>query len=278
MTLILGGLTERFVILASDRRVVRLSDGSVIDDETNKHVVLCGHFHLGYTGLAEVAGTRTDIWLVETLSREDPKDYFRALAANATRLFASIRLPDRRKRHAFLAVGWSNDRDGQLVPLCVVVSNALDASGHWSDGPRRAFDIRVSRIPVGERSLVRWAGAEPTPDDVRRIRRLMRRLTDHSSGPNAAGRILATYIRMTAARNRTVGNSMLISALPRMAVPANTISLSFVDPLLSLDEARALYVPSGTVSPVQYGPSLVCPGLAIRDPEVWTEKPPWWTD
>ncbi len=56
MTLVLNCLTHDYLFQVSDRRLVRLPDYEIIDDDANKNVFYCGHVAFSYTGLAEIEG------------------------------------------------------------------------------------------------------------------------------------------------------------------------------------------------------------------------------
>jgi hypothetical protein len=96
MTMVLNCMTPEFVVQVSDRRLT-YPDGSVADDRANKAVMYCGHFFIGYTGLAVLGdptlprGARTDWWIADVLSPADlePSEAFNHLASEATKAVGS---------------------------------------------------------------------------------------------------------------------------------------------------------------------------------------------
>ena len=110
MTLVLACLTDDAVYLVSDRRLTSSRPPhAVVDDDCNKAVFLDGRIAFGYTGLAEIAGTRTDDWLATALADGPTNDLSLTAARVAQRAsadFASMHLPLEWKRHAFLGAGW----------------------------------------------------------------------------------------------------------------------------------------------------------------------------
>src|SRR4051812_5904592 len=102
---------------------------------------------MGYSGLAEIQGRRTDEWVVETLvDIAEPSAYFSALAHASTKAFREIK--DKAvRRHAFLAVGFARERtDGLLYPVLLTISNALDENLRWSNTAEGDFALRLLRL------------------------------------------------------------------------------------------------------------------------------------
>lgn len=59
MTLILDCIARDAVFQVSDRRLTDAYGGTVVDDQSNKAVVVDGRVVFGYTGLATIDGQRT---------------------------------------------------------------------------------------------------------------------------------------------------------------------------------------------------------------------------
>jgi hypothetical protein len=74
MTLVLSLLTPTYALQASDRRVVSIRRGKIVEDndQRNKAVLFRDRWAFGFTGLAELGpDQRTDLWLAEALSQAD---------------------------------------------------------------------------------------------------------------------------------------------------------------------------------------------------------------
>jgi hypothetical protein len=69
MTLVLGCLSQSYAIQVSDRRITRLSDRAVLEDDRNKGTLIGSNFGLGYSGLAKLEGMNTDVSLAEVAPR-----------------------------------------------------------------------------------------------------------------------------------------------------------------------------------------------------------------
>jgi hypothetical protein len=266
--------------MVSDRRLIWMPSQRIADDNRNKTVLLCGHFHLGYTGLAEIGHLRTDPWIAGVLKGRQPSEYFKVIREEATAAFAKLPVRPSVKEHTFLAVGWTAFRPNpsELHPVAVVVSNVMDENGNWLQTPQDRFSARAWRIPAGQDHLICWVGQSLEPSERTRLDRYLRRYIDRGGGPGGAARLLATEARIVASRNRLVGKALLISALPKRAVPAQSFSFIAANPPISSHEQSCLYVPEDGVSPVQYGPTTVCPGFMTHGIELWRTRPPWWRD
>ena len=65
MTIVLDCFARDAAFQISDRRLTDAAHpGVLIDDETNKALLLNGRVVFSYTGLASIDGQRTDEWLV----------------------------------------------------------------------------------------------------------------------------------------------------------------------------------------------------------------------
>lgn len=99
MTLVLGALTERFAALASDRRLTDAFSGDIRDDDRNKRTQLGNFLAFGYTGIVDLEGQRTDMWLADKLQGDEPLStrFQRVAEAAAT---AVAKVPSRRTKRA----------------------------------------------------------------------------------------------------------------------------------------------------------------------------------
>lgn len=281
MTLIAVLLADEYVLSVSDRRLCWVQGPKVIrrEDSENKTIVLCGHYLMGYTGLARIEGKSVQQWVVETLVSVPAERYFSSLAQAANVAFGRINVsPEGLKRHAFLAVGFTATRsDPRLRASGVTVSNApvalngslgaleddFTASGYFLD---QDFALKTVGYPV-RNDLMREA-----IDLIRRYRQRLR------ARPHGAAQVLVNLVRKVAAESDgLVGQDVLLSVLPRKDVPATNIMAPFGAPdfeaqmtCLSLrgadDDQIADY----------YGPATVCSGMATMGSELWlNRRPPW---
>jgi hypothetical protein len=269
MTLVLSCVTPDFVVQASDRRLTR-SDGRLADDEANKATVFCGHWMIAYTGLAELGPAvppgnrpRTDVWLATLLS--DPKlsakDGFDRVATAAEQELQGVRLPMEQKRHTFVCVGWGrSDRVlGELWPALVVISNHVDAKGN--ERPvSSAFTVDGVMLNPERRHY--WAphGQVLFGDEMIHLNRLIKKAVRRES-PLAVGLLLARQIRAVAARNKLVGNSIMLGIFPKTDVPADGVSISLSGPP-DANRLSFAYLPRDVDSIIQYAPNFAC-GFAM---------------
>lgn len=280
MTLVLGCITESDAVMVSDRRLTDSRTGRPVEENRNKALILCGHFTLGYTGLADIEGMPTDQWLAEILVEPSGSTPFQLIAEKATEAFGRIKLDRRARMHSFLALGWAAFRrsPSELQPGVIVVSNYLGDDGQWLPEARNEFVARRWEIPPGRRHLLSWVGQALTTAEAGKVNRYLDRIIRSARGTADIARLLAWQLRIVAARNRSVGSALLLSSIPKRAVSAEGHAAPLATSAIDFDEQLSLYVPEGEMGPVRYGPAWVCTGLAIRGVEVWTEKPPWWKE
>jgi hypothetical protein len=67
VTLVLDCFARDAAFQVSDRRLVDPERGTIVDDETNKAVILNGRVVFSYTRLAKIRGQRTDEWLARAV-------------------------------------------------------------------------------------------------------------------------------------------------------------------------------------------------------------------
>ena len=213
MTLILAALTDEYVALASDRRMTVRRGNRIIrqEDTDTKTFSICGHFMMGFTGLARIDGHRMERWVVEVLSGVPEADYFTVLTDEITAAFRRLghtgRIP-----HAFLAVGFARDRQTtDLRPLNIIISNSLDSKGNFSVNSL-GDKFRFKAEPLGNRrQLVRSVGW-PVADDTASTLDYRIRVAARGEPLNPALTVapLVLAIRDTASASRdSVGESVV---------------------------------------------------------------------
>lgn len=147
VTLILSCLTSDNAYLVSDRRLTSFDvPRRIVDDDTNKIVLLNGHVALGYTGREMINEDRADVWLAKAVAGVDSRDAAHLgniIAEKATNAFRKMSFASRYKRHAFQAVGWFPDPSGGPVRVGkLLVYNALDnKSGKWLPYAKTNFEV-----------------------------------------------------------------------------------------------------------------------------------------
>ena len=245
------------------------------EDTDTKTFNICGHFLMGFTGLARIDGHRMERWVVEVLSGVEAADYFKVLTDDITAAFRRLghtgRIP-----HAFLAVGFARDRQtGDLRPLSIIISNSFDSDGNFSvSSVGDAFQLRAE--PLGNRrQLVRSVGW-PVADDTASTLDYRIRVAARGEPLNPALTVapLALAIRDTARTSQdSVGESILFTSLPKKAVPAPHVALGQVN---MQDEPAAIFLAENVRHPRKadvYAPALICPNLMMIGLTVSTEGP-----
>jgi len=264
VTLILGCATQKHAVQVSDRRLVT-PDGQLFDDDTNKAVLFCGRMALSYTGLAELDGKRTDLWLTEVLSScQSLSDAVYAIRDRSTSIFQSIALPPQLKRHAFVGVGWSRrSAEEPYRPMLCSISNAQDDELNWIPVPREEFRVRVFLLQESHRLGFMSAGQSLDVRDTISLRRNLLRCAARGIGPRSLLKLLVSAIDKVAATNPTVGRNLLSISLPLEAVGSPDLFVVSAPP--SESSLSFLYMPVGSGRVIQYGPSFVCQGVVMTN-------------
>lgn len=286
MTLILAFISPEYVALASDRRITWQQNNKIIrsEDTENKALILCGHFLMGYTGLARLGGIPTEKWVLEKLSKVEPKDYFDVLRQELQRAIPAMRQPLELSGHAFLAAGYGSTRAAptELVPVGITVSNAI-GNGYGSWRPRQ--DVTVTRAPSlanADDFRLGPVGIVPKRGDIEQaidwIRRYRKRDRTRVVG---VLQVLVRLIRQVAESDERVGPDVSLAIMPRSAVGQGVITSPARGITNPITETTCMFVPSDREFEQAdfYGPAMICPGMAVSGVEAWyNRKPPWWHD
>lgn len=214
LTLLTSYLTRDYVLSVADRRVTR-TDGVVLDDGRNKAVQCGSSFAFTYTGLATLAGEPTDVWLAKILARAFfTTDPFTFLASAAQAAIFPLRIPDAWKRQAFFGVGWAMTDSDQLNPVAAVVSNSLGMDWQWTTVS--SFTPDLIAIPTEcWWFLPRPLGARVSDAEFRALARTVRRCRQHRVSALGMAAVLARFIRSVAAREPSVGRTLVAVIVPR---------------------------------------------------------------
>ena len=277
MTLILACLTPTHVFLVSDRRLTSLngpSPGSIIEEDSNKAVIYEGHVAFGYTGLAELSGDRTDLWLAKTLGEAPDKRLplpFEHLRSEATKEFRALTIDRRYRRHAFLGVGWTVPGPSEeLVATSVLVENMYDVRGRVLDDPQEEFKMRVEvhrKVKNGFR--LQSVGATVNPGQRNAILRFVGRPVKRQA-PQAILRALLISVRWMADYHPTVGRTLMGLCVPKAAVQriaATGQTFTLFGSTAATDISWFVYLgPDGSTT--YYGPTSVGGGWVMSNPTV----------
>ncbi len=280
MTLILSCITRDHVVQVSDRRL-SLLDGTLFDDESNKAVVYCGLLAMAYTGFAQLgpsmpgvpenrqwglpavaAGPRTDWWIAQLLSEApDLPAGLQRLAEATTRELAKIRLPLDRKPQAFVGVGWGRRRatPDVLRPSILLVANCTDPGGQMIPPTN---EVKTTLLGLGRRIRYRWVatGQALTREEEVKLDRAIRRSVAKRREPAVIASLLAQTIRDVSMRNKAVGQSLMVVAIPKKAVPVEEIASGRPE----ADQATFAYLASADAEEaLYYGPNVACAGFVM---------------
>jgi hypothetical protein len=291
VTLIVPFISEDFVALSSDRRITWQIGGASTnwEDTENKAIVLAGHFLMGYTGFARLAGRRTEQWVVDTLRQvDDPTLYFNVLAREGERAVKSLGQPVGRSGHAFVAVGYGRFRrdPGALHAFLVTISNALGDGTYGTWRPEPTFSVERSPTLSGSDDFrVSAFGISPPRAEIDlMVDHIQEYRTESPGGIVGVLELMVNLIRSVAARDDRVSSHVSLSVLPRAGVPASGIQAPASSGLIRdpIEQLTCMFVPDGR-RPDQadiYVPGSIGPGsISMFDGELWVNrKPPWWRD
>lgn len=267
MTLILSLATPDYIVQASDRRLTVGSGpriGELVDDDSNKVTLFCNRMSFAYTGLAAIDGKRTDIWMVDILSkviRNSTTDAWKELIREANSSFSNMQ--DKRiKRQAFVGIGWVRGTPIEpLQPIICTVSNALNNDLDWLPEATDQFRMQ-SRLLRAGRPYLFVATGQRLPHNIRRdLERNFKKIAGRRIGPLAIGRLLAEAIWDIASQNNAVGSNLMLVNLPKIAVEN---SRGFISAQMPDENSISFaYISPDNPAGVFYGPNVVCGGEAI---------------
>lgn len=286
MTLILSLATPAFAVQVSDRLVTYVETGATKNSNANKMVLFCNRVAFGYTGLAEIEGVATDAWLLKVLGEGAERDLGATLKHVADRADIAVGSLLRRGakrdhcRLAFVGVGWTRRAgDATFLPIICRVSNFHREAARGLPETLDQFSIRHVIHDPPRTPPWGWleTGTGLSAEEVNPLHRMMMRCASKNVGPGSVIRLFADGIRAVARRNSTVGADLLAAMIPKSAAGADSMMLMSGDgsfgaflgtgppgpPLLqkSGEAIQFLYLPADGKRDVQYGPSVVCPGM-----------------
>lgn len=264
MTLILSLATNEFVIEVADRRLTR--GATVVTDAATKAVVYCNFMALGYTGLAEICGERTDIWITKQLVEAQmmsPWQVAAKLRAAASVAFSKMDpFP-----HAFTAIGWLKEKEEHpFLPFIMRVSNYHDTSGIRCTKPLRLFSAQIAAFSSARTLHFSVTGQDLTRSEKEHFRRSLTRAMRHGVGQTGMVQLLAYQIRQVAARTHAVGKDLSATCVPRGVIrdgyaPPNAI----IKGRPSTSHMCFLDLPERSRDAVWYHPHVVAPGVRLTN-------------
>jgi len=218
MTLVLGCLTKDYAIQVSDRRTIDL-DGNIVDNDRNKAVAFDGRYAFAYSGLAELEGMPTDVWLTRELAIAPYDDPFGSVANAAVDVMRNPRIPVSLKRFAFIGVGWKSEPGVEgFVPAFTIITNSVRQDGSWGTATDEfgIWDhILTGDDSPDELTVTTPIGAPVTESEMWILNRGLKEVVQRQVGPFAAARLMERTIRSVASRDGSVGREFLVMIVPR---------------------------------------------------------------
>lgn len=249
----------------------------MIDDDANKAVALNGHSAFNYSGLADLSGRRTDLWLSEVLAEVGnlTDQTVNVIAERATAAFSKVKLPAALKRHVFIGTGWTDrDQEPGIRPYACIISNALDDHLHWLPDARDSFSARV--MFNGPLPWV-WGFGQNVPRHlVTEFHRSVRNQTRRGLGPQAAIHTMARLVRNAAQRNAAIGRNLMAISLPRAGLNGQIATTLASDGRVKSDQASFLFIPHDNPDEfVTVAPNIVTGGSIMRSLKIGRDGFPY---
>ncbi|MFI7662311.1 hypothetical protein ACIBTW_25840 [Micromonospora parva] len=264
MTLIGTLASDTVVVQVSDRRISLLrGDGSteLRDDVTNKAVLYENRATLAFTGLAELENQTTDMWIAQRLAEEpDLNAGLERLTSDLTELFR--RRPYRGHCHSIVITGWKRNGLEDPTPFSGLVSNHFRLGGNWLSSPLAQFDWFVEMARPNIPTLVFVPNLMPRGAGTALYRQLLR-VKNRGLNVTNAVTLIAEAIHSIADYRPTVGRELMVSILPKSAVPRGPVPEMIVlsggvDP-----GVPTFYNISANGDVVAYGPTIITNGIIM---------------
>ncbi|WP_143757225.1 hypothetical protein [Clavibacter michiganensis] len=276
VTLITWAITDRWAILASDRRLTWLRGGKPysFEDTATKSFVLNGQLLMGYTGVAQIEGMSTEQWVLETLNGVLPNHMPQRLADAMNEYYRKTPAV-RNMPHHFRMLGfvYNPNRSPAKWPIGYEVGNA----GWALRGDRVGvapvhgpFSVRVNIFGNRRHAVGAVGGAY----SYKRLRELEREVkTSIRANPDDPTRLFDRFVEFTrdAAGDSggTIGETVLLTHLPIDATPMREIAFAIpvrgVRPTARPDVLTAVTYPEGGTESVMRVPAFIYPDMAAMD-------------
>jgi hypothetical protein len=156
MTLNMTLITSAYVVQASDRRMVELPSGRIVNDKANKGLILQsedGIFAVTFAGVGMYRGKRVDEWLAEKAAEEGVPEVpiergvemIRQVASDWFRTFPG----GVDKRHTFVVAGWTGVGTSPEASIWVITNHG-DERGRALETAAAEFAARC--LPIRPRT------------------------------------------------------------------------------------------------------------------------------
>lgn len=216
MTLTATFFTPAYVIQVSDRRMISLPSGQLVDDDANKGVVLQaddGVFAITFAGVGAYAGKRMDLWLAERMAAEGVPELpiargIEVIVREATQYFSTFR-GSVDKRHSFVVAGYGNSVSGATARAWAI-TNCITRGGELADVANDVFEVLEFKPHGSGGGLLVFGLARAI---ARADRRRFEAAARKSGDMNHIEAALVDMVRRPA--RRTKRNAFICSAPPR---------------------------------------------------------------
>jgi hypothetical protein len=196
------------------------------------------------------------------------------IAKAADELFGNQRVP--LYPHIFLLAGFDFFRGHEnALPHFAVVSNFHDEVGRQLDSPKRLFSTHLAVLHVSPETdfHIYTIGVPLSTERRTGLQRNIRRLVDRLIGPQEMLRLLVDEIVRTAnVPSPSVGEKILAMCIPRTSVHFGAGPRLLLAAKPAADTPTFAYFDPAYSSLKQFGPAIVCGGVAATDTE--TEDDP----
>lgn len=275
MTLITYVVTSEYVVLASDRRMTTFV-GDVpkkFEDVALKTFLLNGQMLMGYTGVAVLDGKPMESWAADVLRGVLPNETPGALRDAMQEYFG--RHPEvAGMPHHFRLAGffYNPERNPTTWPVMYEIGNCtweVVGKRMRASSPTSQFGFRGYELGNRKHAV----SAVGYPYSVQSIRALEGKVrTALRANPLNASLVfgpVVDFMRRTAVNSGgMVGETILLTCLPRSAVPMEVASWSFSPTdaeLASVASAQpiAMMMVEGTADPTIYLPAAIFPDRQV---------------
>jgi hypothetical protein len=173
-----------------------------------------GRYVFTFTGLAELDGRDTDLWIADQLAGKSGVDAaVQRLQNAADREFAKVKNSGRPL--TIVGAGWEKSDSNELRGSIVTVSN-VGFPGRRTAGS--GFQRQITAIGYRDRFLLIPAGQRLSTDEEKSLTAAIRAAMRSGQPTEVLLMILIRYIRVVAGRNNTVGRNVKIACIPRSAI------------------------------------------------------------
>lgn len=263
MTLIFNVIHDRWTLQASDRLTSLVDPNGTIspaDPEQNKAIFVAERMTFAYTGHAFIQGTDTAEWFQNQLGREfatgaSADEAVDAVVSMADAYFRALRADD--KRHAFVAVGWSNVAPHQRRPFIRSWSNFTDTEGNARPDVG-AFEQHAVQLEHGERYALTTAGVSLSEQALNLLHAQVGAQVEQDDHPGPVARLLIDTIRAEADQlpERGIGKGIMVNCLPHSPGPSPH-EIMLIGKLPDHEVRTFTYVPPDTYDGRYLGPLVV---------------------